>query len=68
MYRIGICDDEMAFGNLIEEYLEEYARQREIRLDISVFLTGEGYLEFLQKGMILDLLFWILSLEKAWMG
>lgn len=44
MYRIGICDDEMAFGNLIEEYLEEYARQREIRLDISVFLTGEGYL------------------------
>lgn len=68
MYRIGICDDEMAFGNLIEEYLEEYARQREIRLDISVFLTGEGYLEFLQKGMILDLLFLDIEFGKGMDG
>ena len=57
MYRIGICDDEITFGNLIEKYLEEYARKKGIRFDISVFLTGEGYLESLREGMVLDLLF-----------
>lgn len=57
MYRIGICDDEIAFGNQVEKYLEEYARRKRIRLDISVFLTGEEYLEFLREGMVPDLLF-----------
>ncbi len=57
MYRIGICDDEIAFGHLVEGYLQEYARRAGIRLDITVFSSGEEYLKLLREGMILDLLF-----------
>ena len=57
MYRIGICDDEIAFGNLAEKYLQEYARQEGISLDISIFLNGEEYLKFLREGMVLDIIF-----------
>jgi len=57
MYRIGICDDEMAFGNLVEEYLQEYACRKGILLDITIFLKGEEYLKFLREGMALDLIF-----------
>ena len=57
MYRIGICDDEIAFGNLAEKYLQEYARQEGISLDISIFLNGEEDLKFLREGMVLDIIF-----------
>lgn len=57
MYRIGICDDDIAFGSLIEKYLQEYARQERILLEITIFLSGEEYLKFLGTGMALDIIF-----------
>lgn len=32
MYKVGICDDNIAFGSQMEKYLEEYAK-RETSLD-----------------------------------
>lgn len=57
MYRIGICDDDMAFGCQIEEYLKEYASKEHIEIQTEVFISGEEYLEFLKKEPEFDLLF-----------
>ena len=34
MYKVGICDDNIAFGSQMEKYLEEYAKREAIPLDI----------------------------------
>ena len=49
MYRIGICDDDYLFCSQIEQYLEEYAQQEEIELQLEVFLSGEDYLKYMEK-------------------
>ena len=36
MYRIGICDDDLAFGSRIEQYLQEYASREGLLFDINI--------------------------------
>lgn len=57
MYRIGICDDDIAFGCQMEEYLRECALKEHIEVETEVFISGEEYLDFLKKESRLDLLF-----------
>lgn len=64
MYRIGICDDDIAFGGKIEEYLKEYAAKEHIEIETEVFVSGEEYLDFLRKESKLDLLFLDIELGK----
>lgn len=64
MYRIGICDDDYLFCSQIEQYLEEYAQQEEIELQLEVFLSGEDYLKYMEKETALDLLFLDIELKK----
>ena len=47
MYRIAICDDDLVFGSLLEQYLQNFAKTRRIPIDVLVFARGEEYLEFL---------------------
>ena len=42
MYKVGICDDNIAFGSQMEKYLEEYAKREAIPLDIVIFGSGSG--------------------------
>lgn len=48
MYKVGICDDNIAFGSQMEKYLEEYAKREAIPLDIVIFGSGSEYLKYLQ--------------------
>lgn len=47
MYRIAICDDDLVFGSLLEQYLQNFAKTHRIPIDVLVFARGEEYLEFL---------------------
>lgn len=64
MYRIGICDDNEAFGGEIDTYLMEYAKKEGISIETEIFLSGEEYLDFLEKEPKLDLLFLDIELGK----
>lgn len=57
MYKIGICDDDMAFGCQMEEFLKEYAAKAHIDVETEVFISGEEYLKYLEGKPDLDLLF-----------
>ena len=62
MYKVGICDDNIAFGSQMEKYLEEYAKREAIPLDI--FGSGSEYLKYLQAEAPIDILFLDIELEE----
>lgn len=64
MYRVGICDDDIAFGCQMEEYLKEYARKENMEINIEVFLSGEDYLKYLKEESALDVLFLDIELGR----
>ena len=57
MYRIGICDDEIAFCTEIEEYVREYAEKEKITVEIEIFTSGEELFEMMKHENTIDLLF-----------
>lgn len=57
MYRIGICDDDKIFCRQLEKYLGEYAEETGTVVETEVFLSGEDYLQYMEKKRSLDLLF-----------
>lgn len=57
MYKIGVCDNDIAFGCRIEKYLQEYACRERLKIDITIFLSGDEYLRFLKKEPPLDVIF-----------
>lgn len=57
MYRIGICDDEIAFCTEIEEYVREYAEKEKITVEIEIFTSGEALFETMKNENTIDLLF-----------
>ena len=36
MYRIAICDDDLVFGSLLEQYLQNFAKTHRIPIDVLV--------------------------------
>lgn len=65
MYRIAICDDDLVFGSLLEQYLQNFAKTRRIPIDVLVFARGEEYLEFLIEEFPVDLIFLDIQFEKG---
>lgn len=65
MYRIAICDDDLVFGSLLEQYLQNFAKTRKIPIDVLVFARGEEYLEFLIEELPVDLIFLDIQFEKG---
>lgn len=57
MYKVGICDDDIAFGCQIEAYLKEYAEKKNVEIEVEVFISGEECLKYLEKETALDVLF-----------
>lgn len=64
MYRIGICDDEICTCSNIEDCLEKYAKNKNIRIDVEVFFSGEGLCKYLINKEPFDLLFLDIVLDK----
>lgn len=56
MYRIGICDDEKGTCAILEDMIYEYGEKNGIKVEVSVWYTGEGLCDFLKKDL-LDILF-----------
>lgn len=65
MFRIGICDDDIVFGDQIEEYLKEYARKEKIEIETEVFLSGEECQRYMEESNPLDLLFLDIELNRC---
>ena len=57
MHRIGVCDDDLAFGIQLERYILNFAKLHKIQMDIFVFTNGEEYLKFLKGESPVNLLF-----------
>lgn len=57
MYSIGICDDGENICAAIENMLLQYAKEKNIQIDINVWYTGEGLKKYLETGGQLDILF-----------
>ena len=57
MYNIGICDDEHAACAQIAEMVYEYDRRNKVGIEVTVWNTGEGLYQDMQKKKAIDLLF-----------
>lgn len=57
MFHIGICDDEKGTCAELENILYKYGKTHGVKIDVSVWYTGELLCDFLEKGNPLDLLF-----------
>ena len=57
MYNIGNCDDEHAACAQIAEMIYEYDRRNKVGIEVTVWNTGEGLYQDMQKKKAIDLLF-----------
>lgn len=63
MYQIGICDDGKYICATIEAMIMQYAEIKELPVEVMVWYTGEGLVDYLKKGNRIDILF--LDIELA---
>lgn len=68
MLKIGICDDDFAFGCQVEGYLNHYAQKENMVMEVKVFLSGEEYLNYLKEKAALDILFLDIEFGKKMDG
>lgn len=57
MYSIGICDDGENVCAFLEKMILQYAKKKDVSIDINVWYTGEGLTNYLACGNHLDILF-----------
>ena len=57
MIHILICDDEDITCSHIEKVLVDYAEKEDVKVSVDVCYTGEGVLNYMKQGDIVDLLF-----------
>lgn len=57
MFYIGICDDEKGTCAGLEDMLYEYGKKQGIKIEVSVWYTGESLCDFLKEDNPLDMLF-----------
>lgn len=57
MFHIGICDDGKELCAELENVLYEYGKKQGIKIEVSVWYTGESLCDFLRQDNSLDLLF-----------
>lgn len=57
MFYIGICDDEKGTCAELENMIYDYGDKYAIKIDVSVWYTGESLCSFLEKNNMVDMLF-----------
>lgn len=57
MYSIGICDDGENTCAFLDKIILQYAKEKDIPIDINVWYSGEGLKAYLDQGNHLDILF-----------
>lgn len=61
---IAICDDEKALCAELEDMLEHVAQQLNLRIEISIWFSGEMILDYIKKGNHIDIIFLDIELLK----
>lgn len=57
MISIAICDDDKAICSQLERILLGYSNRACLKMDVSVFYSGESLLDFLHQGNFFELIF-----------
>ncbi|MFI3115518.1 MAG: LytTR family DNA-binding domain-containing protein [Clostridia bacterium] len=57
MLKIAICDDNVSISTEVEQIISEYAKEKELKFDISVFNKGENMIKFIKREHNFDLIF-----------
>lgn len=57
MYNIGICDDGHNACAFIEKVILQYAEEKNIKVEVFVWHSGEALCEYLKRENILDILY-----------
>lgn len=57
MFTVAVCDNEIVICDKMREFLEHYAKEKNIQMDIMTFLSGEELYEALTGGDSFDLIF-----------
>lgn len=57
MYRVGICDDGENICTQLENMLIQWARKNNVRIDVSIWYTGDGLKKYVSAGNSLDIVF-----------
>ena len=55
--KIAVCDDDKTICSEIELMLEQISQQLKIRVEISIWFSGEAVCDFIKKGSQLDIIF-----------
>lgn len=64
MINIAICDDNKDVCSQMENILFEYAYKKKLKIDVSVFFSGESFLDFLNQGNTFDLTYLDIEIGK----
>lgn len=57
MYRIAVCDDEIAVCSKVEQIIIDYGKSISEKMEIDVYYSGEELCKFLRSGAEYDILF-----------
>ncbi|MDU6266723.1 MAG: LytTR family DNA-binding domain-containing protein [Anaerocolumna aminovalerica] len=64
MIYIAICDDDKAICSQIENILLEYSNRKRLKIELSVFYSGESLIDFFNHGNTFDLIYLDIELEN----
>lgn len=64
MITVAICDDDTFICSQIENILDTYAQETHLKMDISVFYTGESLIDYLNQNNTFDLIYLDIELGK----
>ena len=57
MIKIAICDDNITLCSEIEEHLLLYAHKYGFRIEIDIFYSGQGMINYMHQGESFDLVY-----------
>lgn len=64
MFRIAICDDEQSIWTYIENLLINHSSEKNIRIEVETFATGESLCNTIEQGSFFHLIFLDIQLSR----
>ena len=61
MYYIAICDDETFTCSAIEQQLLDLSEKANIPMQVDIFYSGNGFINYLRNKFNMTYCFWILN-------
>lgn len=64
MFRIAICDDENLITHQIESILTTYKKEKNLKIEISTFSSGNKLIEYIEKNKRFDLIYLDIEMDE----